>query len=78
MTMNSGLINSGLPTSGPVELPRDASASSVIAPDQGFFNDLNGELTDKGYINQALARDRRPSELARLFAESPDENILVF
>ena len=48
-----------------------------VAPDQRFFDDLNGELTDKGYINQALARERRPVELERLFAESPDEEILV-
>ncbi|OYX04162.1 MAG: feruloyl-CoA synthase [Caulobacter vibrioides] len=38
----------------------------------------SGELTDKGYINQALARDRRPKELARLFAEAPDEGVMVF
>lgn len=37
----------------------------------------SGELTDKGYINQALARDRRPVELARLFAETPDAGVLV-
>ncbi|WP_168072390.1 feruloyl-CoA synthase [Caulobacter sp. SSI4214] len=38
----------------------------------------SGELTDKGYINQALARDRRPGELARLFADNPDEGVMVF
>ena len=38
----------------------------------------SGELTDKGYINQALARDRRPGELARLFAEEPDDGVFVF
>ena len=38
----------------------------------------SGELTDKGYINQALARDRRPAELARLFAEAPDDGVMVF
>lgn len=38
----------------------------------------SGELTDKGYINQAMARDRRPSELARLFAESPDAGVICF
>jgi feruloyl-CoA synthase len=38
----------------------------------------SGELTDKGYINQALARDRRPVELARLFAETPDDGVIVF
>ena len=37
----------------------------------------SGELTDKGYINQALARERRPTELARLFAEAPDGEIIV-
>ncbi len=37
----------------------------------------SGELTDKGYINQALARDRRPKELERLFAITPDAEILV-
>jgi feruloyl-CoA synthase len=38
----------------------------------------SGELTDKGYINQALARERRPTELARLFAEEPDDGVMVF
>lgn len=38
----------------------------------------SGELTDKGYINQALARERRPTQLARLFAEAPDAEIIVF
>ena len=42
-------------------------------PDAG-----SGELTDKGYINQALARDRRPAELARLFASEPDDGVFVF
>lgn len=37
----------------------------------------SGELTDKGYINQAMARDRRPTELARLFAAQPDEGVMV-
>ena len=38
----------------------------------------SGELTDKGYINQALARERRPGELARLFAGEPDDGVMVF
>ena len=37
----------------------------------------SGELTDKGYINQAMARDRRPAQVARLFAQTPDEDVLV-
>jgi feruloyl-CoA synthase len=38
----------------------------------------SGELTDKGYINQALARERRPAELARLFADPPDAGVMRF
>ena len=38
----------------------------------------SGELTDKGYINQAMARDRRPDQLARLFADMPDDGVMVF
>ena len=38
----------------------------------------SGEITDKGYINQAMARDRRPAELARLFAVAPDDGVMVF
>ena len=38
----------------------------------------SGEITDKGYINQALARARRAADVARLFAEPPDEDVLVF
>ncbi len=37
----------------------------------------SGELTDKGYINQALARERRPTQLARLFAPAPDADVIV-
>lgn len=44
---------------------------------EGAPDAASGELTDKGYINQALARDRRPKELERLFATTPDEEILV-
>ncbi|HJV42328.1 feruloyl-CoA synthase [Caulobacter sp.] len=45
---------------------------------EGAPDAASGELTDKGYINQSLARERRPVELERLFAESPDSDILVF
>jgi feruloyl-CoA synthase len=38
----------------------------------------SGELTDKGYINQALARDRRPEALERLFADPADDGVMVF
>ena len=37
--------------SGPVELiPRPQQATAEIAPDQGYFDGLNGELTDKGFL----------------------------
>jgi feruloyl-CoA synthase len=45
---------------------------------EGAPDAASGELTDKGYINQALARDRRPAELARLFAATPDEGVFTF
>ncbi|HEX6866160.1 MAG TPA: feruloyl-CoA synthase, partial [Caulobacteraceae bacterium] len=38
----------------------------------------SGEITDKGYINQALARERRAGDVARLFAASPDPDVLTF
>jgi feruloyl-CoA synthase len=38
---------------------------------------LSGEITDKGYINQALARSRRSAELERLFAVEPDPDVIV-
>ncbi|MDP1632347.1 MAG: AMP-binding protein [Caulobacter sp.] len=45
---------------------------------EGVPDAASGELTDKGYINQALARDRRPAELTRLFADTPDDGVMVF
>jgi feruloyl-CoA synthase len=38
---------------------------------------LSGEITDKGYINQALARARRPDEIERLFATPPEPDVIV-
>jgi len=38
---------------------------------------LSGEITDKGYLNQALARARRAAEVERLFAETPDAEVIV-
>ncbi|MBS0410526.1 MAG: AMP-binding protein [Proteobacteria bacterium] len=37
----------------------------------------SGEITDKGYINQALARSRRAADVARLFAAEPDTDIIL-
>lgn len=37
-----------------------------------------GEITDKGYIAQSLARTLRAAELARLFAEPAPTDVMVF
>lgn len=51
-------------------------ARALIVDDQP--DAASGEITDKGYINQALARGRRAAEVARLFAAEPDPDILTF
>jgi feruloyl-CoA synthase len=38
----------------------------------------SGEITDKGYIAQSLARDRHAGAIERLFAEPPDADIIAF
>jgi feruloyl-CoA synthase len=35
------------------------------------------EITDKGYINQRLALERRKADVERLFASTPDPDVLV-
>ena len=35
------------------------------------------EITDKGYINQRAALERRAGEIARLFAATPDSGVIV-
>jgi feruloyl-CoA synthase len=37
----------------------------------------SGELTDKGYINQSMARDRRAGDVVRLYAAAPDDEVIV-
>jgi len=37
-----------------------------------------GEITDKGYIAQALARSRRATSVERLFADPPPSDVMVF
>ncbi|NGM51442.1 feruloyl-CoA synthase [Caulobacter sp. 602-2] len=51
-------------------------ARALILP--GAPDAASGELTDKGYINQALARERRPGEIERLFAAEPDDAVMRF
>jgi feruloyl-CoA synthase len=36
-----------------------------------------GEITDKGYINQRLALERRKADVARLFATKPEADVIV-
>jgi len=38
----------------------------------------SGEITDKGYINQMLARARRAADIDRLFAEPAADGVMVF
>lgn len=40
-------------------------------PDQGEH-----EITDKGYVNQGAVQQRRGNDVARLFAEKPDETVV--
>ena len=35
------------------------------------------EITDKGYINQRLALERRANDVARLYAATPDPGVIV-
>jgi feruloyl-CoA synthase len=36
-----------------------------------------GEITDKGYVNQALSLERRAADVARLYADPPDSGIVA-
>ena len=50
-------------------------ARVMLLPDAPSI-DAN-EITDKGYINQRLALERRAAEVARLYAAAPDPDVLV-
>jgi feruloyl-CoA synthase len=50
-------------------------ARALLLPDLPSI-DAN-EITDKGYINQRLALDHRAADVARVFAESPDDGVIV-
>jgi len=50
-------------------------ARVLLLPDMPSI-DAN-EITDKGYINQRLALERRKAEVERLFASDPDADIIV-
>jgi len=51
-------------------------ARALVLPDPP--DAAAGEITDKGYIAQALARTRRAAAIARLFADSPSPDVMVF
>jgi len=50
-------------------------ARVLLLPDAPSI-DAN-EITDKGYVNQRLALERRAADVARLFAVQPDANVIV-
>ncbi|MDZ4321266.1 MAG: feruloyl-CoA synthase [Phenylobacterium sp.] len=51
-------------------------ARALVLPDGP--DGASGEITDKGYIAQALARTRRAEALTRLFADPPPADVMVF
>jgi feruloyl-CoA synthase len=50
-------------------------ARALLLPDAPSI-DAN-EITDKGYINQRLALERRAAEVARLYAPTPDSDVII-
>ncbi len=50
-------------------------ARVLLLPDAPSI-DAN-EITDKGYVNQRLALERRAADVARLFAAQPDADVIV-
>jgi feruloyl-CoA synthase len=44
---------------------------------EGAPDAASGEITDKGYINQALARQRRAAAVERLYAQPSDDEVIV-
>jgi feruloyl-CoA synthase len=49
---------------------------ALVLPDAP--DPVSGEITDKGYIAQALARTRRAEAILRLFADPPPSDVMVF
>ena len=50
-------------------------ARVLLLPDSPSID--GNEITDKGYINQRLALARRKAEVERLFATTPDADVLI-
>jgi feruloyl-CoA synthase len=51
-------------------------ARALVLPDAP--DGASGEITDKGYIAQALARARRADAIQQLFADPPPPDVMVF
>jgi len=51
-------------------------ARALVLPDAP--DPVSGEITDKGYIAQALARQRRAEAIQRLFADPATPDVMVF
>jgi feruloyl-CoA synthase len=47
----------------------------ILLPDAPSID--GNEITDKGYINQRLALERRAAAVAQLYAAEPDESVIV-
>ena len=50
-------------------------ARVILLPDAPSID--GNEITDKGYINQRLALERRRAEVERLYAGAPDGDVIV-
>ena len=50
-------------------------ARVLLLPDAPSID--GNEITDKGYINQRLALERRKADVARVFAPTPDPDVIV-
>ncbi|HEY8574203.1 feruloyl-CoA synthase [Phenylobacterium sp.] len=51
-------------------------ARALVLPDGP--DAAHGEITDKGYIAQSIARGRRADDVRRLFADPPPPDVMVF
>ncbi len=51
-------------------------ARAIVLPDGP--DPMSGEITDKGYISQTLARTRRAAFVERLFADPASSDVMVF
>ena len=70
------VIAEGLLTYNKTALGAGGKVARALVLD-GAPDPATGEITDKGYINQGLARGRRPDEIKRLFAADPDNEVII-